>query len=151
MRRNITQIQDLAYRLFAVEALKHGQPRDAAETMEGVCQRLQQRLKLLIGTAGLYALFARGLYLAKAEYPWLDLVEMEQNPDCALKGLREAAEQQDSDDAIKGFAAITANIIWLLVTFIGEDIILGVMYETWPELRNDGSWLAVLNTETSDE
>lgn len=141
MKRNITQIQDLARRLFAVEASKQGQPRGAAETMERVCQRLQQRLNLLIGTAGLYALFARALYLAKAEHPWLNVVEMEQDPDCSLKGLREAAEQQDSDEASKGFAAITANIIWLLVTFIGEDIILGLMYETWPEV----------NGETSDE
>ena len=138
MRPNITQIQDLAHRLFAVEALRHGKPGGASETMERVCQRLQQRLKLLIGTAGLYALFARALYLAKAEYPWLDVVEMEQDPDCSLKGLREAAEQQDSDEASKGFAAITANIISLLVTFIGEDIIMGLMYETWPELRNGG-------------
>jgi hypothetical protein len=141
MRRSITQIQDLANRLFAAEALRHGQgqPIGASETMERVCQRLQQRLKLLIGAGGLYALFARALYLAKVEHPWLDMVEMEQDSDCCLKGLREAAEQQDSDEAIKGFAAITANIIWLLVTFIGEDIILGLMYEAWPEVRNDVS------------
>lgn len=141
MKPNISNIRDLAQRLFAVESLKHGLPRGAAETMERVCQRLQQRLNLLIGTAGLYALFARALNLAKAEYPWLDMVEMAQDPDCSLKGLREAAEQQDSDEASKGFAAITANIIWLLVTFIGEDIILGLMYETWPEVK----------TGTSDE
>ncbi|HEY0367788.1 MAG TPA: hypothetical protein VGC73_15050 [Pyrinomonadaceae bacterium] len=87
----------------------------------------------------MHALFARALHIAKSEYPWLDVVKVEEHPGCSLKGLREAAEGRDTDEASEGFAAMTANIIWLLVTFIGEDIILSLVYEAWPELRTDAA------------
>jgi hypothetical protein len=139
MSQSIPQIHELARRLFAVEARRRGQPGGAAETMERVCQRLQQRLRLLIGAGGMYALFARALHLAESEHPWLGVVQMEEHPDCSLKGLQHAAEQRDSEEASKGFASMTANIIWLLVTFIGEDLTLGLVYEAWPEIKNGAS------------
>jgi len=129
------QLRELARRLFACEAARRGEPSGAAETMERACQRLCQLLNPLIGAGGLHAVLARALYLARTEYPWLDAVKVEDHPGCSLKGLREAAEGRDTGEASEGFAAMTANIIWLLVTFIGEDIILSLVYEAWPEIR----------------
>jgi hypothetical protein len=33
---------------------------------------------------------------------------------------------------------VLANIIWLLVTFIGEDIALDLVREVWPEIETAG-------------
>ncbi len=137
MRMATPQLRELARRLFAHEAARRGEPGGSAETMARACQRLYQRLNPLIGTGGLHALLIRALHLAGAEYPWLDAVKVEEHPGCSLKGLSEAAEGRGTAETSEGFSAMIANIIWLLVTFIGEDIILSLVYEAWPEIRTE--------------
>lgn len=135
MRTATPQLRDLARRLFAREAEKHNRPSDAAETMEQVCIRLLQRLNPLIGAGGFHALLTRALHLAKAEFSWLSVVKIEQHPGCSFKGLRESIEGRETTAANDGFSAMTANIIWLLVTFLGEDLIFGLVDEAWPGIR----------------
>ena len=132
MRQVTPQFRELSRRLFAREAKKSPKPAALAEAMEASCRRLHGRLDPLIGAGGFRALLARALHLAKKEFPWLEAVEVEEHPACTLKGLREAAEGADALPVSEGFALVLANVIWLLVTFIGEDIALGLVREVWP-------------------
>ena len=36
-----------------------------------------------------------------------------------------------------GLSAILAHVIGLLITFIGEDLALRLVHESWPELASD--------------
>jgi hypothetical protein len=49
-----------------------------------------------------------------------------------LNGLAEAARGRDEEEAREAFAFVLANVVWLLVTFIGEDITGGLLRESWP-------------------
>ncbi len=132
MRQATPQLRELSRRLFAREAKKSRVPAALAEAMEVSCRRLHGRLGPLIGAGGFRALLARALHLAKKEFPWLDAVEVEEHPACDLKGLREAVKGQSASPINEAFALVLANVIWLLVTFIGEDIALGLVREVWP-------------------
>src|SRR4051812_27097270 len=140
MRQATPQLRDLARRLFAREAKRSRAPAALAEAMEVSCRRLHARLDPLIGAGGFRALLARALHLATKEFTWLDAVRVEEHPACGLKGAREAAKGPDAAAVSEAFALVLANIIWLLVTFIGHDIAFGLVQGVWP---GAGTFLAL--------
>src|SRR5215203_3024044 len=127
MRQATPQLRDLAGRALAREAKRSRSPAALAVGMEASCRRLHARLDPLIGAGGFRALLARALHLAAKEFPWLDAVRVEEHPSCELKDLREAMKGADASSAGDAFALVLANVIWLLVTFIGEDIAFGLV------------------------
>ena len=147
MRQATPQLRDLALRLFAREAKRSRGPAALAGGMEASCRRLHARLDPLIGGGGFRALLARALHLATKEFPWLDAVSVEEHPACELKGLREAVKGLDAQSVGDAFRLVLANVIWLLVTFIGEDIALGLVREVWPEIETG----AVVSASNEDE
>ena len=128
-------MRDLAGRAFAREAKRSRSPAALAEGLEASCRLLHARLDPLIGAGGFRALLSRSLHLAAKEFPWLDAVRVERHPACTLTGLREAAKGPDAAAVGEAFSLVLANVIWLLVTFIGEDIALGLVREVWPEME----------------
>lgn len=135
MRQATPQLRDLAGRAFAREAKRSRSPAALSDGMEASCRRLHARLDPLIGAGGFRALLARALHLATKEFPWLDAVRVEEHPACELKGLREAVKGLDAQSVGDAFSLVLAHIIWLLVTFIGEDIALGLVREVWPGIE----------------
>ena len=85
----------------------------------------------LVGLEGFRALLVRALALARAERPWLSAVEVRQ--DGSLQGLGEAALQRDNAGATEGYAALLAQFLGLLITFVGETLTLRLASEIWPE------------------
>ena len=135
MRQPTPQIKKLARRLLAHESKKSPSPVKLDEALEVCCQRLHKGLDPLIGAGGFRALLDRALYLAKKEHSWLHGVELEDYPGCELNALQEAMEGQKPAVINETFTVILANVIWLLVTFIGEDIALGLVDELWPDTK----------------
>jgi len=135
MRQASPELKNLARRLLAHEAKKSPSPVKLAEALAVCCQRLHTGLDPLIGGGGFRALLDRALYLAKREHSWLNGVEIEDYPGCELKALREAMNGKEPAVINETFTAILANVIWLLVTFIGEDIALGLIEEAWPDMK----------------
>jgi hypothetical protein len=103
---------------------------------------LYAHLERLIAAAGFHALLRRALSLASAEFVWLKGVRVEEGRGCSFVGLRDAAEGRSVGEVGEAFGAIVANVLWLLVTFIGEDLTLRLVRDAWPELRDDGSLIA---------
>ena len=136
MARASPELHDLARRVLATEADSSHTPQEMAEAMARACKRLHQRLDLFVGAGGFHALISRALFLARKEFSWLDKVHVEEHPGCVLNGLRESVGGVDAAEASAGFAALIANVIWLLATFIGEDITLDLVHETWPAIGN---------------
>jgi hypothetical protein len=132
MRQATPQLKSLAQRLLAHEAKKSPNPAKLAEALEVCCQRLHKRLDPLVGAGGFRALLERALFLAKKEHAWLEGVEIQAYPGCELKALNEAMTGRKPGEIRETLTIILANVIWLLVTFIGEDIVYGLIEEAWP-------------------
>src|SRR5215217_2722185 len=135
MRQATPQVKEWACRLLAHEARKSPSPAKFAQALETCCQRLHKALDPLIGAGGFRALLDRALYLTKKEHSWLNGVGIEDYPGCELKTLREAMNGEKPAEVNEAFTVILANVIWLLVTFIGEDIALGLIEEAWPDVQ----------------
>jgi hypothetical protein len=57
--------------------------------------------------------------------------------DGSLKGLDELGPQKDQDMSMEGGAILIAQLLGLLLTFIGEGITLRLVQDVWPESAFD--------------
>lgn len=124
-------VRDFARRLVAVEATDAGAP--GAEGR--VCERLRGPLARLAGVAGFRSLLSRAVALARAEVPALAAVEV--RTDGTLDGL-------DSTGPEPG-VVVVAQLIGLLVTFIGEPLTLTLVRDAWP-----GATLTGIDSESGE-
>ena len=126
----------LAQRLLAYEAAagKNSEPTESAAFR--VCAKLRQPLITLAGVAGFRSLLSRALTLARAEAPSLSAIQIA--ADGSLKGLGELEPQIDKDQAGEGGAILIAQLIGLLLTFIGAGLTLRLVQDVWPEAAFNG-------------
>ena len=126
----------MAQRLLAYEAAagKNSEPTESAAFR--VCAKLRQPLITLAGVAGFRSLLSRALTLARAEAPSLSAVQIA--ADGSLKGLGELEPQIDKDQAGEGGAILIAQLIGLLLTFIGAGLTLRLVQDVWPEAAFNG-------------
>jgi hypothetical protein len=127
------QTRDLAQRLLAYEnaAGKTSEPTEFAAFR--VCETLRQPLCALAGVAGFRSLLSRALTLARAEAPSLSAVQVA--ADGSLQGLDELGPQTDTDQAREAGVILIAQLIGLLLFFIGEGMTLRlVISEVLPHL-----------------
>jgi hypothetical protein len=95
-----------------------------------LCEFLHQRLKAVFGATAVVALFARGLTMAAVEFPWLAAVIAPGGAGCSFENVA-ALQQIETETVEAGLAAVLAQDIELLTTFVGEDLILPVIQEAW--------------------
>lgn len=122
-------IRDLARRLIALEAARDKSPAASAAGAVQVCDRLRVPLARLAGIAGFRSLLSRALALAKAEVAALNAVQVRE--DGSLEGLD--GHGPDAGPGGDGGAAVTAHLLGLLVTFIGEPLTRQLVREAWPD------------------
>jgi len=127
--------RNLARRLLTYEAAvgRSSEPTESAAFR--VCEKLRVPLSALAGVAGFRSLLSRALALARAEAPSLSAVEV--GADGSLKGLDELGPQKDKDMSGEGGALLIAQLLGLLLTFIGEGITLRLVQNVWPESAFD--------------
>ena len=125
--------RDLARRLLAASktALNPHVPEAVL-----VIEKLRTSLTKFAGFEGFASLLRRALQLASADVPSLKSVKV------ASDGRLEGFEQlvADTGTGAAGDAAavaITAHLLWLLVTFIGEPLTLTLVREAWPDTSLD--------------
>ena len=123
--------QQLARRILAYEADagRNSEPTESAASR--VCEKLRQPLCSLAGVAGFRSLLTRALALARAEAPSLSAVQV--GADGSLKGLDDLAPQDDKDLSKAEGAILIAQLLGLLLTFVGEGITLRLVQNVWPE------------------
>jgi len=96
-----------------------------------VYENLRTSLTRFAGPDGFTALMRRALALARAEVPALQSVTVK--PDGTIVGLEEIAFNS-RDAGIEATVAITANLLLLLVTFIGEPLTFRLISDAWPDV-----------------
>jgi hypothetical protein len=126
----------LAQRLLTYEAVAGENSEPAASAAFRVCAKLRRPLMTLAGVAGFRSLLSRALTLARAEAPSLSAVQVA--ADGSLQGLEDLRPQVDGDQAREAGIILLAQLIGLLLTFIGEGLTLRLVQDVWPEAAFDG-------------
>ena len=98
-----------------------------------VCGKLQPHLATLMGKGGVRAILSRALAVAQAENRWLRGVQVNAEGALELVSKTEAPEG-DAERRREGGALLVAQLLGLLVAFIGENLTLRVVLEVWPKL-----------------
>ena len=130
-------LRELARWLLAFEAAAGKPPGQKSPGAFSVCGKLRRHLSVLAGVAGFRSLLSRALTLAKAEIPWLDAVRIREDGSLEWPGANEL--RRGTEETAKGEAAIVAQLLGLLVSFIGEALTLLLVREVWPEAPFDGT------------
>jgi len=131
MSRATPRMRDLSERLIALETTGNRSCKSAIR----VCEKLRPHLATLMGSAGFQALFLRAVALAKPEVEWLRWVQVK--ADGSLQGVDELETQVTPEGMTEGWVILLAQLLGLLVAFIGEDLTLRVVRELWPKLSFD--------------
>ena len=131
MKQAAPEIRNLARALLAQETNCNRHALEAAQIALSVFDRLRSHLSKLVGIAGFQALLARALALATAEVSWLGVVRVQD--DATLVGFREAAQPQPAKAVAAGSEELLAQLLRLLITFIGEALTLRLIQDIWPE------------------
>jgi hypothetical protein len=144
MNRATPQMRHFAKRLIVYE--RQGGKSSNLKAVEAfsVSEKLGPHLVNLMGNGGFRALLGRALTLAAAEIPWLRGVQVK--ADGTLSGLEEIPAQLDPAEFLEGRVVLLAQLLGLLVAFIGKNLLLRLIYEVWPKVSlND------LDLETRDK
>ncbi len=123
-------IHDLARRLIALEAARDPSVGMIDEAVRA-CEKLRSPLAKLAGTAGFRSLMTRAMALATAEAPWLASLQV--RADGSLEGFDAAGRQQGAAAGGEAGTVVVAQLLGLLVVFIGEPLTLRLVRDAWPD------------------
>jgi hypothetical protein len=129
-------MRTVAMRLIVHEARGNKPSVAKAAADFSTCEKLGPHLATLVGNGGYQALLSRALALAQAEVPWLRAVRVK--ADGTLEGVETHHAQLGPDKFFEGRVVLFAQLLGLLVAFIGENLTLGLVREVWPNAKLDG-------------
>ncbi|MDO8539552.1 MAG: hypothetical protein Q7S40_03865 [Opitutaceae bacterium] len=98
-------------------------------------EKLRLPLSGLMGNGGFQALLSRALALAGTEVPWLRAVHVKANG--SLEGWAELRSEVTAEELFGGRVELLAQLLGLLVAFIGAGLTLRLLGEVWPKLSLD--------------
>jgi len=122
----------LARCLLAEEVAKSKASKPQMLVLVSVCEKLRPHLVNLMGNTGFHALVSRALAPAAEEVPALRALQF--NEHGVLQGPHESKIPIEPDLNAEGSIVFLAQLLSLLVTFIGEDLTLQLLREIWPKL-----------------
>jgi hypothetical protein len=125
--------RELARRLLTVEATSQSAADRRGHEAVRVCEKLRICLTRFAGADGFTALLRRALALARAEVPALHGIT--EKTEGSIEGLEDLAADAPNV-AMDAAVAITAHLLGLLVTLIGEPLTMRLVRDAWP----DTSW-----------
>lgn len=128
-------IRNLAEWLLAHETPANGRADSNIEAAIRVCEKMRLRLSIFVEADGYRALMFRALMLAKTEFPWLSSMQITE--DGGLKWPVSDKPQIDPEESARGGRALAAQLLGLLVVFIGETLTLRLANDIWPDAPLD--------------
>lgn len=135
MNRATAQMRGIAERLIDYETPGKASAATANTANFQVTERLRPHLATLMGHGGFRALLARALKLAGDEVSWLRGVQV--NADGTLEGLATPHGSLTPAEFREGRIVLLAQLLGLLVAFIGPALTSRLLGEIWPQLTAD--------------
>jgi hypothetical protein len=137
MSRALPEVRSLARTLLNGRNAAPGADAQA-QAAELVLQRLAERISPLVGAGGFHLLLQRALRRTRAEHPWLDAVQIDPEMPWRLPGMAEAARDRPAAEAAAAAQALLAELIGLLARFLGADMAIGLVQQSFPEITGGG-------------
>jgi len=132
MNRASPRMRRFAKQLIVSDALANSASEAGRATAFPITDILRRHLAALMGKGGVRALLARSLALSTAEIPWLRAVQV--NAEGDLEGLEAAGSSIDPTDFLEGRVVLLAQLLGLLVAFIGPSLTSRIVGEFWPQI-----------------
>jgi hypothetical protein len=137
MSRSFPEVRSVARMLL--NGQNGGLGADAqAEAAERVLQRLAERIIPLVGAGGFHLLLQRALRRTCAEHPWLGALQIGPDAPWRLPGMAEAAGSRPPAEAEAAAQALLAELIGLLARFLGADMAIQLVRQSFPEITRGG-------------
>jgi hypothetical protein len=149
MSRPSPSVHALAQRLIAFEK-RSSAGQDAIAAADEVFRRLAERISLLVGSGGFHLLLQRALNQALREHPWLAGVQPGVEEPWRLAGLEEAARDADPAAVTAGLERAVAELVALVARFLGADMAIRLVRQSFPELTAGGETGWGLEEATDD-
>src|ERR1022692_908228 len=137
MSQSTPQMLDFAERLIACETRGNKSSGTNTPGAFPVCEKLRPHLATLMGNTGFRALLSRALTRAEADVP--SLRAMQVKADGSLAALDQLEVQAAPEELAKGSVVLVAQLLGLLVAFIGETLMLRIVCDVWPKLSVNDS------------
>ena len=118
--------------LIACEAQGNNSSETMASAAFPVPEKLRLPLTVLMGNGGFRALLSRALALATVEVRWLRAVQVK--ADGTLAGVDALHARIDPAEFHEGRVVLLAQLLGLLVAFIGPKLTLRLVGEIWPQI-----------------
>ena len=128
-------MRSIALRLINYETPSSDSSETPNTALFRVTDRLRPHLAMLMGNGGFRALLVRALVLARTEVSWLRAVQV--NADGTLEGLAIPHARLKPAEFREGRVVLLAQLLGLLVAFIGPSLTLRLVCEIWPQLAVD--------------
>jgi hypothetical protein len=125
-------MRQLARRLIVYETKGNKSPTVNAADIFSEYEKLRPHLAALMGNGGFQILLSRARVLASAEVSGLRAVEV--NTDGILEGLEDLHRQLNTDELFEGRVVLLAQLLELLVAFVGENLTGRLVNEVWPKV-----------------
>ena len=129
-------MRDLARRLLAVEAASQSAADPHVHEAVRVCEKLRISLTRFAGADGFAVAPAAGAGSGPRGSPFAAR-HHGVKADGSVEGLEELAADASKRSGGDAAVAITAHLLGLLVTFIGEPLTLRLVREAWPDASLD--------------
>ena len=123
------KMRAIAQRLSTYEASGKKDSDDGSPAGFAVCEKLRAPLARLSGVNGFRSLLSRALAVAGTEVRWLRKVHVGEDGTIERP---EEMEELDRKEIAAGEVQVTASLLELLATFIGEPLTLSLVREVWP-------------------
>lgn len=136
MSRATPRMRYLAKHVLAYDTPGNKPPEAKTPALFHAIDKLRPHLVTLMGQGGFRALLSRALVLANAEVSWLRAMQVK--ADGALDGLEALQDGPDPTEREEGQVVLLAQLLGLLVAFIGPGLTLRLVGEAWPQILLDG-------------
>jgi hypothetical protein len=128
------KLRAVAERLLAFEIAARKPADTAGSTAFRTCEKLREPLSKIVGPGGFRSLLSRALAVAGAEVSWLRALHIK--ADGSLEGLEELEANLDSRGIAEGAVVLSAQLLGLLITFIGPALTFRLLQDVWPKLNH---------------
>jgi hypothetical protein len=130
--KDTSHLRDLAQRLINCESSENKSSAQIILIAAPVCEKLRPHLSGLMGRMGFRALLAHALARAAKDVP--SLREVQVTAAGTFERSDATAATVDAANPIEDSVALLAQLIELLMDFIGENLTLRLLCDVWPTL-----------------